>query len=110
MELPAGSVTGSRDRKGGTGQGKTVRETVRWAVDMTSGAAGLLITLLRAAGQPIVYVPGRLVNRMAGAFPGEGKTDAKDAHTIAETARLRGDLTPVAGVDPVVADLQVLTA
>lgn len=83
---------------------------VRWAIDMTSGNAGLLITLLLATGQPVVYVPGRLVNRMAGAFPGEGKTDAKDAHTIAETARLRADLTPVTGVDPVVADLQVLTA
>lgn len=48
---------------------------VVWAVDMTSGAAGLLLTLLLATGQPVVYVPGRLVNRMAGAFTGEGKTD-----------------------------------
>ncbi|NJC74334.1 IS110 family transposase [Planosporangium thailandense] len=83
---------------------------VQWAIDLTTGSAGLLITLLLAAGQPLVYVPGRLVNRMAGAFAGEGKTDAKDAHTIAQTARLRADLTPVLGVDTVVADLQVLTA
>lgn len=55
-------------------------------------------------------MPGRLVNRMAGAFAGEGKTDAKDARTIAETARLRSDLTPVTSPDEVVADLQVLTA
>lgn len=32
---------------------------------------------------------------MAGAIADEGKTDAKDARTIAETARMRGDLTPV---------------
>ena len=83
---------------------------VVWAVDMTSGPAGLLITLLLATGQPVVYVPGRLVNRMAGAFTGEGKTDAKDARTIAETARMRGDLTPITSPDAVVADLQVLTA
>lgn len=83
---------------------------VVWAVDMTSGAAGLLLTLLLATGQPVIYVPGRLVNRMAGAFPGEGKTDAKDARTIAETARLRGDLTPVTSPDEIVADLRILTA
>ncbi|MCR6490868.1 IS110 family transposase [Amycolatopsis sp. OK19-0408] len=83
---------------------------VVWAVDMTSGAASLLITLLLATGQPVVYVPGRLVNRMAGAFAGEGKTDAKDARTIAETARLRGDLTPITSPDTVVTDLQILTA
>ena len=47
---------------------------------------------------------------MAGAFAGEGKTDAKDAKTIAETARLRTDLVTVAAADPIVADLQVLTA
>lgn len=84
--------------------------SVSWAVDMTSGAAGLLLALLQATGQPVVYVPGRLVNRMAGAFPGEGKTDAKDARTIAQTARMRGDLTPITVADQVVAQLRVLTS
>jgi hypothetical protein len=51
---------------------------VCWSVDMTSGVAGLLLTLLLATGDTVVYVPGRLVNRMAGAFAGEGKTDAKE--------------------------------
>jgi transposase len=77
---------------------------------MTSGSAALLVTLLIATGQPVRSVPGRLVNRMSGAFTGEAKTDAKDAHTIAETARLRSDLTPVTMPDQVVGDLQVLTA
>ena len=83
---------------------------VVWAVDMTAGAAGLLLALLLGTGAPVLYVPGRLVNRMAGAFAGESKTDARDAKTIAETARLRGDLTPVTSPGEVVADLRVLTA
>lgn len=85
-------------------------EQVCWALDMTSGAASLLVALLLGTGGPVLYVPGRLVNRMAGAFPGEAKTDARDARTIAETARMRGDLTPVTLPDEIVADLQVLTA
>ena len=89
--------------------GRKARAAV-WAVDMTSGAAGLLLTLLLGTGQRVLYVPGRLVNRMAGAFPGEGKTDAKDARTIAETARLRGDLTAVTHPDELVAELRILTA
>lgn len=83
---------------------------VRWALDMTSGSAGLLLAVLRQAGAEMVYVPGRLVNRMAGAFAGEGKSDAKDAFTIAETARLRHDLTPITDPDRLVAQLRVLTA
>ncbi|CAM4528971.1 IS110 family transposase [Nocardia ninae] len=83
---------------------------VVWAVDMTSGAAGLLLALLAATGDRVVYVPGRLVNRMAGAFAGEGKTDAKDARTIAETARMRGDLAPITSPDQIVTDLKVLVA
>jgi transposase len=83
---------------------------VRWALDVTSGQATLLLTMLAATGQPVAYVPGRTVNRMAGAFAGEAKTDAKDARTIAETARLRGDLNPVIGPGALVGELQVLTA
>lgn len=92
-----------------TGSGAGSGEVV-WAVDMTSGSAALLLTLLLATRQQVLTVPGRLVNRMAGAFAGEGKTDAKDAHTIAETARLRTDLSPVRAPDQIVGDLQVLTA
>jgi transposase len=89
--------------------GKAAGE-VRWALDMTSGTAGLLLAVLRQAGAPVLYVPGRLVNRMSGAFAGEGKSDAKDAFTIAGTARLRHDLTAVSSPDQTVAELQVLTA
>ncbi len=83
---------------------------VRWAVDLTSGAAGLLVVLLLTTGQPVAYVSGQTVNRMAGVFSGEGKTDAKDARVIAQTCRMRGDLPQLSVPDQVVTDLAVLTA
>lgn len=83
---------------------------VRWAIDLTSSAAALLVAVLVAAGQRVVYVPGRVVNRMTGVFRGESKTDSKDARVIAETARMRTDLTPVAAADDLVVELTRLTA
>ncbi|MGW3993707.1 IS110 family transposase, partial [Amycolatopsis sp. NPDC004772] len=56
---------------------------VRWAIDLTSNAAALLVAVLIATGQQVVYVPGRVVNRMTGVFRGEAKSDAKDARVIA---------------------------
>ena len=46
---------------------------------------------------------------MSTAFTGEGKTDAKDAYVIAQTARLRRDLNVVDRVAAVVRDLDLLT-
>jgi transposase len=83
---------------------------VRWAVDLTSGAAGLLVVLLLTTGQPVSYVTGQTVNRMAGAFGGEGKTDAKDARIIAETCRMRSDIPLLSQPRQVVTGLAVLTA
>jgi transposase len=83
-------ITRTRAKAGVAGAGPGESGEVTWALDMTSGSAGLLVTLLVATGQPVLAVPGRLVNRMTGAFAGEAKTDARDARTIAETARLRG--------------------
>jgi transposase len=82
---------------------------VQWAVDLTAAEAALLLALLVTAVQPVVYVPGRVVNRMTGAF-GEGKTDARDARVIAETARLRRDLNEIRTPDELVVELALLTA
>lgn len=65
---------------------------LRWAIDLTSPLAALLITVLLAAGEQVAYVPGRMVSAMTGVFRGGGKTDAKDARVIADwtwTARSR---------------------
>jgi transposase len=83
---------------------------VRWAVDLTGSAAALLLGVLLATGQQVAYVPGRTVNRMAGMFRGEGKTDAKDARLIAETARMCPDLSVVTSREELVAELTRLTA
>jgi transposase len=46
---------------------------------------------------------------MSAAYAGEGKTDAKDAYVIAETARLRQDLSIVDTGTDLVRELAVLT-
>ena len=88
--------------------GQTASE-VRWAIDLTSSAAALLAAVLVATEGQVVYVPGRVVNRMTGVFRGEAKSDAKDARVIAETARLRSDLTVVTATDDLVVELTLLT-
>jgi transposase len=60
------------------GQATASAAGVCWAVDLTCSSAALLLALLAEADQPVVYVPGRVVNRMAGAFAGDAKTDPKE--------------------------------
>ncbi|WP_406094217.1 IS110 family transposase [Kitasatospora purpeofusca] len=84
-------------------------ETAVWALDMTGGEPGLLIALLVGHGQELLYIPGRVVNRATDAYRGEGKTDARDAHVIADQARMRRDLQPVRPDDEVVIELRLLT-
>ncbi|MFF8024554.1 IS110 family transposase [Streptomyces sp. NPDC007896] len=85
-------------------------DEVRWAVDISGTPSALLLALLAAHGQQAVYVPGRTVNRMAGAYRGEAKTDARDAYVIAETARHRRDLATIDVPARLTADLALLTS
>lgn len=85
-------------------------DEVHWAVDISGTASALLLALLAAHGLSAVYVPGRTVNRMAGAYRGEAKTDARDAYVIAETARHRNDFTSIDVPAQLAADLALLTA
>ncbi|GHE34876.1 IS110 family transposase [Streptomyces capitiformicae] len=84
-------------------------DEVRWAVDISGRASTLLVALLVMHGQQVVYVPGRTVNRMSGAYRGEGETDAKDARVIADQARMRRDFAPLDAPPELVSTLQVLT-
>src|SRR5579885_1101273 len=88
----------------------TRRAGVCWAVDMTSGPAGLLLALLLARHADVRYVSGSLASKMAAAFHGERKTDAKDAVAIAQTARVHPGLTTVTTTDTTQAQLRLLTA
>ena len=81
-----------------------------WAVDLPDGGAALLIGLLQDAGQELLYIPGRAVNRASGAYRGEGKTDARDAAVIADQVRMRRDLQPLRPGDELTAELKLLTA
>ncbi|MFD5740614.1 IS110 family transposase [Streptomyces massasporeus] len=83
---------------------------VHWAVDISGTSSALLLALLAAHGQQAVYVPGRTVNRMSGAYRGEAKTDARDAYVIAETARHRSDFATISVPAQLAADLALLTA
>lgn len=81
-----------------------------WAVDLNAGGAALLIALLAAHGQKVLYIPGRTVHHASGSYRGDGKTDAKDAYVIADQARMRRGLHPLQEQDEIAVDLQILTA
>ena len=66
-----------------------------WAVDIIGAPSALVLALLARAGMTVRYASGRVVAAMSAAYVGEGKTDAKDAYVIAETARLRRDLAVI---------------
>ena len=83
-------------------------DQVTWAVDVTGTMSGLLLALLAAHDQAVKYVPGRVANKMADTYRGEGKTDARDAYVIAETVRQRGDLTEVEVAATLVTELRLL--
>lgn len=85
-------------------------QDVTWAIDLNAGGAALLIALLVNHGQKLLYIPGRTVHHASGSYRGDGKTDAKDAYVIADQARMRRDLQPLAVGDEIAVDLKILTA
>lgn len=94
----------------GTVAGIAAGAAVCWATDLNAGGAAMLIALLTAHGQDLLYLPGRIVHHAAATYRGDGKTDAKDARIIADQARMRTDLQPVRRSDPIATDLRLLTA
>jgi transposase len=81
-----------------------------WATDLNHGGPALLIALLVAHGQDILYIPGRTVHHASKVYRGDGKTDAKDAAVIADQARMRRDLQPLRAGDETSTGLRLLTA
>ena len=80
-----------------------------WAVDIVGAPSALLLALLARADQSVRYASGRVVAAMSAAYAGEGKTDAKDAYVIAETTRLRRDLSVIDTNTDLIRNLAVLT-
>ena len=85
-------------------------DPVTWAVDLNAGGAALWIALLVNHSQKLLYIPGRTVHYASAAYRGSGKTDAKDAFVIADTARMRRDLQPLEQTSEIAMDLRILTA
>jgi transposase len=82
-----------------------------FGIDLLGGPATLLEAVLLGRGETIFHVPGIAVNRARDAYPGEAKSDSKDAHVIADQLRLRrGSLHEVCPRDQTTAEMRVLVA
>ena len=88
----------------------SLAEEIVWAVDQPGGSAALLLALLWERNQRVLYVPGLTVDRARDAYRGESKTDARDAHVIADQARMRPDLGELKPSEQEIAELQLLLA
>ena len=86
----------------------SLAEEVVWAVDQPGGGAALLLALLWEQDQRVLYIPGLTVNRASDTYRGESKTDARDAHVIADQARIRPKLGELAPGEEEVAELRIL--
>ena len=56
-------------------------------VDQPAAIGALAIAVARSLGIDVAYLPGLAMRRIADLYPGEGKTDARDAYVIADAAR-----------------------
>ncbi|MGC8512093.1 MAG: IS110 family transposase [Acidimicrobiales bacterium] len=58
-------------------------------IDQPGSIAQLALAVARARQTPVAYVPGLVMRRAADLYPGEAKTDKRDAFIIADTGRTR---------------------
>ena len=56
-------------------------------VDQPASIGALAVAVARELGVEVAYLPGLAMRRIADLHPGESKTDARDAHVIADAAR-----------------------
>lgn len=63
--------------------------TVGLVIDQPGSIAQLAIAVAVEREVPVAYVPGLVMRRAADLYPGESKTDRRDAFVIADTARTR---------------------
>ena len=58
-------------------------------IDQPGSIAQLALAVAAHRGTPVAYVPGLVMRRAAGLYPGEAKTDRRDAYVLADTGRTR---------------------
>ncbi|MCX5136480.1 IS110 family transposase [Streptomyces sp. NBC_00340] len=83
--------------------------TVLVVVDQPASIGALPLAVARAMGCPIAYLPGLTMRRIADLYPGEAKTDARDAFIIADAARaMPHTLRAIDGEDETIAELEMI--
>ncbi|MFE9387742.1 IS110 family transposase [Streptomyces sp. NPDC007025] len=83
--------------------------TVLVAVDQPASIGALPIAVARDMGCEVAYLPGLTMRRIADLYPGEAKTDARDAFVIADAARsMPHTLRAIALEDEAVAELEMV--
>ena len=83
--------------------------TVLVIVDQPASIGALPLTVARDAGCKVAYLPGLSMRRIADLYPGEAKTDARDAVVIADAARtMPHTLRSLELTDEITAELTVL--
>ncbi|RCG29576.1 IS110 family transposase [Streptomyces diacarni] len=88
---------------------KTKHETVLVVVDQVASIGALPLAIARDTGCEVAYLPGLTMRRIADLYPGEAKTDAKDAFIIADAARaMPHTLRSVDLDDETLAELQMI--
>ena len=88
---------------------KTKFGAVLVIVDQPASIGALPLTVARDAGCKVAYLPGLSMRRIADLYPGEAKTDAKDAAVIADAARtMPHTLRSLELTDEITAELTVL--
>ena len=83
--------------------------TVLVVVDQPASIGALPVTVARDAECLVAYLPGLTMRRIADLYPGEAKTDARDARIIADAARtMPHTLRDLAPNDETIAELHML--
>ncbi|MGY4918633.1 IS110 family transposase [Streptomyces sp. 900116325] len=83
--------------------------TVLVIVDQPANIGALPLAVARDAGCLVAYLPGLTMRRIADLYPGEAKTDARDAFIIADAARtMPHTLRALATTDETIAELDML--
>lgn len=83
--------------------------TVLVVVDQPASIGALPLTVARATGCRVAYLPGLTMRRIADLYPGEAKTDAREAFIIADAARaMPHTLRAIDLEDETVAELEMI--
>ncbi|MGW4359594.1 IS110 family transposase [Streptomyces californicus] len=83
--------------------------TVLVVVDQPASIGALPLAVARDMGCPVAYLPGLTMRRIADLYPGEAKTDARDAFIIADAARaMPHTLRAIDGEDETIAELEMI--